>query len=125
MNTTELSLSQKVIDSIRLINQGKYFEAHEELEIAWREETRSIREFYQGLLLVSVMNYHTSRGNHKGAARILTRSIGKLLPFLDVHMMIDLPLLVHNLQKLDRVDSKTASFEEYPPLPLIMIPLRH
>ena len=32
----------------RLMNAGQFFEAHEELELAWRAETRTVRELYRG-----------------------------------------------------------------------------
>jgi len=35
------TLHPKAIEGLRLFNDGEYFEAHEELETAWRDETKS------------------------------------------------------------------------------------
>ena len=37
-------LHPKALEGLRLFNAEKYFEAHEELELAWREEKGKIRE---------------------------------------------------------------------------------
>ena len=40
---------------IRLLREGAYFEAHEELELAWRAAAPAERDFYQGLVHVAVL----------------------------------------------------------------------
>jgi hypothetical protein len=58
-----------------LINKGEYFEAHEELEAAWKEETGTIRELYQGILQAAVTYLHITRGNYPGAVKVYGRSM--------------------------------------------------
>jgi predicted metal-dependent hydrolase len=60
---------------IDLFNQGRYFEAHEELEAAWREEHGRIRELYQGILEAGVTYLHIRRGNYAGAVKVYGRSM--------------------------------------------------
>ena len=45
-----------------LIRKGRYFEAHEELEIAWRAAAPEERDFYQGLVHAAVAWYQAGRG---------------------------------------------------------------
>src|SRR5512141_3089054 len=60
---------------ILLFNQGRYFEAHEELEAAWRDEKGKIRELYQGILEAAVTYLHITRGNYAGAVKVHGRSM--------------------------------------------------
>ena len=59
---------------LRLFNEGKYFEAHEELEVAWLEEKEKIRDLYRGILQVGVAYLHITRGNYNGAVKVHGRS---------------------------------------------------
>jgi len=62
-------------EGILLFNEGKYFEAHEELETAWRAETGKIRNLYQGILQAAVTCLHITRGNYQGAVKVYGRSM--------------------------------------------------
>lgn len=69
------ALHPKAIEGLRLFNAGEFFEAHEELEIAWREETDEIRDLYRGILQVAVTYLHITRGNYDGAVKVYGRSL--------------------------------------------------
>lgn len=75
---------------IELFDEGEYFEAHEALELAWREETGPIREMYRGILQIGVAYYQILRGNYRGAAKMFQRSRTWLTPFPDHCRGIDL-----------------------------------
>ncbi|MBV6394602.1 MAG: hypothetical protein HFACDABA_00168 [Anaerolineales bacterium] len=62
-------------EGLRLFNAGRYFEAHEELELAWREERGPIRRLYQGILEAAVVYLHMRRGNYTGATRVYARCL--------------------------------------------------
>src|SRR4051794_25988133 len=44
------------------LRAGRYFEAHEELEVAWRAAAPEERDFFQGLVHVAVAWYQAGRG---------------------------------------------------------------
>jgi uncharacterized protein len=46
------ALPPLALRGLELFNQGEYFEAHEALELAWREETGPVRELYRGILQI-------------------------------------------------------------------------
>ncbi|MCL4270946.1 MAG: DUF309 domain-containing protein [Anaerolineales bacterium] len=69
------ALHPKAIEGLRLFNAGEFFEAHEELETAWREETDEIRDLYRGILQVAVTYLHITRGNYDGAVKVYGRSL--------------------------------------------------
>ena len=75
MNTNDCAgaLHPQAKEGLRLFNEGKYFEAHEALETAWRAETGHIRELYQGILQAAVVYHHILRGNYAGAVKVYER----------------------------------------------------
>lgn len=62
-------------EGLRLFNEGKYFEAHEALEVAWLEEKGKVRDLYRGILQVGVAYLHVTRGNYNGAVKVYGRSL--------------------------------------------------
>jgi predicted metal-dependent hydrolase len=58
-----------------LFNAGSYFEAHEELEAAWKAEPGAVRRLYQGILEAGVTYLHITRGNYAGALKVYDRSM--------------------------------------------------
>lgn len=68
-------LPPHVLEGLRLFNAGQYFECHEELELAWREEREEIRFLYQGILQAAVTYLHMRRGNFPGAVKVYKRCI--------------------------------------------------
>jgi hypothetical protein len=73
-DTCNAPLHPQTVEGFLLFNAGKYFEAHEALEIAWMEETGSIRDLYRGILQVAVSYLHILRGNYNGALKVHARS---------------------------------------------------
>lgn len=63
------------IEGMKLFNEKKFFDAHEELEIAWNEEKGKVRQLYQGILQMAVTYLHITRGNYDGAVKVYMRSM--------------------------------------------------
>jgi hypothetical protein len=71
------------------IRAGRFFEAHEELELSWRAAAPEERDFYQGLVHVAVAWYQAGRGNRVGAGRQLEKGLRRLEPYEPEHRGID------------------------------------
>jgi FMN phosphatase YigB (HAD superfamily) len=71
---------------------GRFFEAHEEWELLWKESTGDDRIFLQGLIQLAAARVHLGRGNPAPAARLLALAKAKLDRFGDeeVHFLRDL-----------------------------------
>ena len=82
------------------IRAGRYFEAHEELEIVWREASAEERDFYQGLVHVAVAWYQAGRGNRVGTERQLEKAFRRLEPFEPAHRGVDVAALRLQLAEL-------------------------
>src|SRR5438270_12858246 len=71
------------------IRAGRYFEAHEELEEAWREAPAEERDFFQGLVHVAVAWYQAGRGRPVATASQLEKAARRLAPFAAAHRGVD------------------------------------
>src|SRR5258706_16052816 len=83
MASTEL---ERGLEAIRA---GKYFEAHEELELAWRGAAPEERDFYQGLVHVAVAWYQAGRGRPVATASQLDKAARRLTAFAPEHRGVD------------------------------------
>ncbi|MDO9085974.1 MAG: DUF309 domain-containing protein [Anaerolineaceae bacterium] len=73
-----------------MFNQKKFFEAHEELEFAWRAEPGPIRNFYRGILQIGVAYYHLSHRNFSGAQKLIDRAMKWLQPYSGFYLGINI-----------------------------------
>jgi len=100
-------LHPKAIAGLHLFNAGKYFEAHEELEAAWKDEKGKVRELYQGILQAGVTYLHITRGNYPGAVKVYGRSMKWLRQFPETcrgveveRLRNDLTLAIEEIKRL-------------------------
>ncbi|HXY80955.1 MAG TPA: DUF309 domain-containing protein [Gaiellaceae bacterium] len=71
------------------IRAGRFFEAHEELELAWRAAEPAERDFYQGLVHVAVAWYQAGRGRPVATARQLAKAAQRLGAYAPSHRGVD------------------------------------
>lgn len=71
-------LSELARRGIEELNAGEYFEQHELLELAWRNEPRPVREMYQGILQIGVAFLQIQRNNWAGAIKMFRRGLPRL-----------------------------------------------
>jgi uncharacterized protein len=101
LGACEGSLSSLALKGIDLFNQGLFFEAHEELELAWREERGAIRDVYRGILQVGLGYYHILRGNYPGAIKMFQRCRNWLTPYPSPCRGIDIEHLRQDYQRAE------------------------
>ena len=75
---------------LELMREGAYFEAHEALEDGWRAADPAEKDFFQGLVHVTVAWYQAGRGNRVGCERQLAKAERRLRPFVPTHRGVDL-----------------------------------
>ena len=80
------------------IRAGRFFEAHEELETAWRAAAPAERDFYQGLVHAAVAWYQAGRGNTVGATRQLEKGLRRLERYEPEHRGIDVAAVRRQLR---------------------------
>lgn len=99
---------------IEAIRAGRFFEAHEELEEAWRAAATTERDFFQGLVHVAVAWYQAGRGRPVATARQLEKAARRLGPFAPAHRGVDVSDVLEQVEAArQRVES--GSLELAPP----------
>jgi predicted metal-dependent hydrolase len=97
---------------LELIAAGRYFEAHEALEEAWRASDAAERDFFQGLVHVSVAWYQAGRGNRVGCERQLAKAGRRLGPYAPRHRDLDVADVLRQVE---------LAGGRYPDLPAVII----
>jgi len=87
------------VEGLELIRAGEYFEAHEELELAWRAAEPEERDFHQGLVHVTVAWYQAGRGRRVGAERQLEKASRRLAPFAPSHRGVDVASVLAQVER--------------------------
>jgi uncharacterized protein len=88
---------------LELIRAGRYFEAHEELETAWRAAEPDERDFFQGLVHVAVAWYQGGRGNRVGCERQLAKAARRLVPYAPIHRGVDVAAALGRVQEAEAI----------------------
>lgn len=105
---------QKGID---LFNECDYFSAHDFFEDIWMDCDREERDFYQGMVQISVGCYHLICGNRNGAKSQLKKGIDKLLKYIPEYNRVNLSELISKLEKiLIDLDSNKKNIKDIPTL---------
>jgi len=79
------------------MRRREYFAAHEALEDAWRAAEPAEKDFFQGLVHVTVAWYQAGRGNRVGCERQLDKAAQRLGPFAPEHRGVDVALLLRQV----------------------------
>jgi uncharacterized protein len=80
------------------MRRADYFEAHEELELAWRAAEPVERDFFQGLVHVTVAWYQAARGNRPGCERQLEKAAQRLAPYTPSHRHVDVSSILAQVE---------------------------
>lgn len=83
------ALDPRARHGIALFNAGQYFEAHEELELAWRADDGPGRDLYRAILQIGVAYLQIERGNFRGALKMFLRVRQWLEPLPAVCRSVD------------------------------------
>ena len=86
---------------LELARDGRFFEAHEAFEAAWRACEPDERDFFQGLVHVVVSSYQSGRGRPVAAERQRAKALTRLAPFAPAHRGLDVGLLLAALERAE------------------------
>ena len=79
MNEVDKQIFQdSLLDAIELFNNKKWYEAHDAFEDIWNTLNGDERQIIQGMLQVSVSQFHLSKGNLNGATILLGEGLGRI-----------------------------------------------
>ncbi len=76
--------------AVELFNNRKWYEAHDAFEDLWNNLDGDERQVIQGILQVSVSQFHLSKGNFNGATILIGEGLGRIKTRTNVDLGIDL-----------------------------------
>jgi uncharacterized protein len=88
---------------LELMRRGEFFEAHEELELAWRAAADAERDFFQGLVHVTVAWYQAGRGRQTACASQLDKARRRLGAFVPTHRGVDVQSVLEQVEAAARL----------------------
>ena len=77
-------------EALDLFNNQKWYEAHDAFEDIWNGLQGDERQVIQGILQVSVSQFHLSKGNLNGATILLGEGLGRIKNRVTTNLGIDL-----------------------------------
>jgi predicted metal-dependent hydrolase len=80
-------------DAVALFNAGEYYAQHDAFEALWAAEPGPVRDLYRAILQVGVGYYQITRGNERGAWKMLKRAERWLALLPDICQGVDLAAL--------------------------------
>ena len=102
LEATEIAAMQKGVDEF---NSGRFFECHDTLEEVWQGMRGPSRNFFQGLIQISVGFYHLGNGNTVGGRSQLEKALRNLAGYGAGYLGMELEELRRQIQWwLDRID---------------------
>jgi predicted metal-dependent hydrolase len=94
-------------DGLALSRDGRFFEAHEAFETAWRACPDPERDFFQGLVHVVVSAYQRGRGRPVAAERQRIKALNRLAAYEPAHRGLDVTAL---RAALDRAEADPRQY---------------
>ena len=88
--------------ALNLFNDHKWYEAHDAFEEIWNLVDGDERQVIQGILQVSVSQFHLSKGNLNGATILLGEGLGRIKSRTYINLGIDLKCFCECLEDLLR-----------------------
>jgi len=106
---TPTSAHPALYEGMALFNRGRYWDAHEVWETAWRETPYPLRLFYHGLIHLAVALHHLGRGNLRGARAQAGQAERMLRPFSPAYLGVGFrPALDALLAQVDAGEARPS-----------------
>ena len=96
------SFQDSLYFALNLFNDQKWYEAHDAFEDIWNTVDGDQRQVIQGILQVSVSQFHLSKGNLNGATILLGEGLGRIKTRTNINLGIDLESFCKSLEDLLR-----------------------
>ena len=84
------SFKDSLFIALNLFNNHEWYEAHDAFEELWNSVDGDERQVIQGILQVSVSQFHLSNGNLNGATILLGEGLGRIKSRTKINLGIDL-----------------------------------
>ena len=99
-NESTKIFKDSLFTALNLFNNQKWYEAHDAFEDIWNTLDGDERQVIQGILQVSVSQFHLSKGNLNGATILLGEGLGRIKNRTNINLGIDLESFCKRLEEL-------------------------
>ena len=99
---SSISFNDSLLTALNLFNNHEWYEAHDAFEEIWNSVDGDERQVIQGILQVSVSQFHLSKGNLNGATILLGEGLGRIKTRTKINLGIDLESFCQCLENLLR-----------------------
>ena len=99
-NESTKSFKDSLFIALNLFNNHQWYEAHDAFEEIWNSVNGDERQVIQGILQVSVSQFHLSKGNLNGATILLGEGLGRIKTRTNINLGIDLDSFCRCLEDL-------------------------
>jgi len=96
------SFKDSFLTALNLFNKHQWYEAHDAFEEIWNYVDGDERQVIQGILQVSVSQFHLSKGNLNGATILLGEGLGRIKTRTKIKLGVDLESFCQGLENLLR-----------------------
>ena len=104
---TSKNFNNALDEALDLFNSQKWYEAHDAFEEIWNGLYGDERQIIQGILQVSVSQFHLSKGNLNGAVILLGEGLGRIKSRVSIDLGLDLCSFCKSLEVLlEKLHSK-------------------
>ena len=86
-------LPPEALEAVQRFNTGDYYRQHDLFEALWMAERGPVRDLYRAVLQVGISYYQITRGNQRGALKMLLRCVQWLALLPDVCQGVDIAQL--------------------------------
>ena len=93
-------LQDSLCIALNLFNNHEWYDAHDAFEEIWNTVDGDERQVIQGILQVSVSQFHLSKGNLNGATILLGEGLGRIKTRTKINIGIDLESFCQCLEDL-------------------------
>ena len=97
---TSKRFKESLDEAINLFNNQKWYEAHDAFEDIWNDLIGDERQIVQGILQISVSQFHLNKGNLNGAMILIGEGLGRIRNRVSEDLEIDLILFCRSLESL-------------------------
>ena len=94
------NFQESLIKALNLFNKHEWYAAHDAFEEIWNCVDGDERQVIQGILQVSVSQFHLSKGNLNGATILLGEGLGRIKTRTKINLGIDLESFCRCLEDL-------------------------
>jgi uncharacterized protein len=103
---------------VRHFNEGRFFQAHEAWETAWKQGRGTPdEEFFKGLSQLGAGYVHYRRGNPHGAHTLIRRGTRRITAYGPTHHGVDVERLVEEAEgQAEEITAREAAGEPLPDL---------